>query len=324
MKNIIKSKILRLTQATVFKANYLLDNYGEVIWLLGDGRSGTTWVCDLINYGNKYREMFEPIHPEYVSDTSFILPHQYVRRNESNEQLKAILFKIFSGKFTHPRVDAVNQSFLYEGLLIKDIFANLLSYWAVTQFPKVKPVLLIRNPFSVAISKQKNRNWFWFTEPLDLLNQTSLYEDYLYPFEDLIKSISSKKDFILNQILIWSIINYIPLRQFDCESIHISFYENIYNNPNDEIMRIFEFVRGSQNVAKNDIPTEVIERPSRESGTESNLLSGNSPITSWKNEIEPKVIDEGMSILKHFELDNLYSDACVPNMEVIRHIHVSR
>ena len=310
-----------MARTAVLKANYMFGHYDEVIWLIGDGRSGTTWVADLINYDNRYREMFEPFHPQLVDDANFILPLQYMRKNNSNEKLTALAKNIFNGKFNHPRVDSGNQSFIYKGLLIKDIFANLLCYWAVSQFPNTKPVLLIRNPFSVALSKYKKKNWFWVTEPLDLLSQTALKDDYLLPFEDEIKKVSHKNNYILNQVLIWSIINYVPIRQFEPGNIHVCFYEDIYNNPNGELSKLFKFVKDNKSDISVAIPENVIKRPSRVVGSNSNLLSGSSPISSWMDELEPKIIDDGLKILQIFGFENLYNDLSMPNREVLRKVH---
>jgi hypothetical protein len=267
--------------------------------------------------------MFEPFHPKYVRDMNFIVPHQYIRKYDSNERLTTLASNIFRGKFTHERVDSDNRLLLYDGLLIKDIYANLLCYWAVSQFQEVRPVLLIRNPFSVALSKYKRRNWFWATEPLDLLSQPPLYEDYLSPFEDIIKTVSRKKNYILNQILIWSVINYVPLCQFESGSLHVCFYESIYKEPSHEISKIFQFVRRTHENTAFALPKEIIHRPSRVADTESNFISGTSPVLSWKNELTPKLIDDGLSILQHFGFDNLYDDMSMPNTEVLKDIHGS-
>ncbi len=298
-------------------------NCDDIIWLLGDGRSGTTWVSGLINFNKKYREMFEPFHPKFVRDAEFIVPHQYVRRHDTNEKLRSFASKIFSGKFAHPRVDYGSQLLRYEGLLIKDIFANLLCYWVTSQFPKVRPVLLIRNPFSVALSKYRKKDWFWVTEPLDLFNQPALYEDYLFPFEEEIRRVSHGNNYILNQVLIWSIINYVPLRQFDPGSIHICFYEDIYNNPDKEITKIIRFAGAGQAGMSITIPRDIVEHPSRVTDAASNLHSGPSPVSSWMNELEPRIIDDGLKILQHFGFEKLYNDASMPNREVLGKVHES-
>lgn len=320
MDNKIKSKIVNFSRPAILKANYLLDNYREIIWLIGDGRSGTTWVSDLINHDRRYREMFEPFHPKYVRSLSFISPHQYIKKGDFNERLSLLTSKIFSGKFTHERVDSENHSFRYKGLLIKDIFANLLSHWAVSQFPKVRPVLLIRNPFAVALSKYKKSDWYWAIEPRHLLNQKELHNDYLHPFEEIIGSVSDEKNHILNLILIWSIINYVPLCQFKPKQIHLCFYEHIYENPSLEITRILQFVRQAKEKPEFELTKDIIERPSRVIGNDSNLLSATSPISSWKNELSPKLIDKGYKILQSFGLDKLYDENSMPNTDAFKTI----
>ncbi len=320
----VKSKIKGVCKRLILKANCVLNRYREIIWLLGDGRSGTTWVCNLINYDKRYREMFEPFHPEFVDDIKFMKPHQYIRPYELDERIRRFSKKVFSGRFTHERVDAANHSLLYKGIVIKDIFANLLSYAVWLQFPKVKPVLLLRNPFAVALSKLKKSSWFWVTDPLDLLNQKDLYDDYLFRFEDLIRKVSVKGEYILNQILIWSVINYIPLRQFGIGSLHVCFYEKIFTDPQKEMKRIFSFVKGVSDIDVDEVKfTEVVNRPSRVSGKESTLLAGTSPITSWKDEIPPHIIDEGLDILQHFGFEDLYDEDSMPDEDVIRRIQLS-
>jgi hypothetical protein len=320
-KHRIKLKAVSLSRRIAYRANYLLNNYREVIWLVGDGRSGTTWVSNLINHDKQYREMFEPFHPRLVIDADFIEANQYIRKSHMDEKLMTFASNIFSGKFTHARVDRCNCSYRYNGILVKDIFANLLCYAISHNFPKVRPVLLIRNPFSVAISKYKKKEWFWVTEPLDLLAQKDLYEDYLHQFEDIIRKTSAKKNYILNQILIWSIINYIPLRQFNPGRIHICFYEKIYTEPDREISSLLRFVRNKGDDYQVNINKEIVNKPSRVSGAESNLRLGTCPISSWQSALNPRLIDDGHKLLEHFGFDVLYDDMSMPRMNVLKKIH---
>ena len=44
----------------------LSTDYRDTILLAGSGRSGTTWVSDIMNYDNEYRYIFEPFHPRKV------------------------------------------------------------------------------------------------------------------------------------------------------------------------------------------------------------------------------------------------------------------
>ena len=317
IKLAIKSRLTHPIKKIVSTANYLNNNYKDVIWLIGDGRSGTTWVSDLINNKKYYRTLFEPFHPQFVK---FLQPHQYLRPGVSHNLLEKMASDVFAGRYTGLRVDRDSQSFVFKGLLIKDIFANLISFWVATQFQKVKIVLLIRNPFSVALSKFKKKGAFWTTEPMDFLKQQNLYEDYLHPFESLIVKTSLKKDYILSQVLIWSIINYVPLCQFNPDQIHTVFYEDVYEDPNYEISRINNFINPCSENKKNILSPKIVNKPSRVSGTGSNIVRGVSPITSWKKELTSMQIYEGYHILQSFGFHNLYNEDSMPNQICLKNL----
>ncbi len=310
----MKLKLRYLVNKFIFRVNYRKRNYSEVIWLIGDGRSGTTWASELINHDKSYRSMFEPFHPKVAR---FFRTNQYMRPDGAHKKLENLASRVFSGKFSHLRTDQGNWSLKYRGMIIKDIFANLFSYWASIKFPHVKIILLIRNPFAVALSKEKMKGGIWTKEPLDLLNQDSLYDDFLHPFEDLIRKTSREKDFILKQILIWSILHYVPLRQFRKGQIHIMFYENLYRQPADEIARLFRFVKPANQRPKIEIDPILINLPSRVSGSKSNIVLMNNPTTSWKDETSPQKFDAGYGILHSFGLDKLYNLNAIPDKSAL-------
>lgn len=313
----LKSKPIHLVYSPILHANRWLKKYKKTIWLIGSGRSGTTWISNLINNKKQYREMFEPFHPMYVKSMNFLDLHQYARPNEPNKRLEEVATKVFTGQLTNRRVDFNNRSVNFNGLLIKDIFANLFSYWASLKFPNIEIIFLLRNPFAVALSKYKKRSWGWLADPEILLNQKKLYEDYLYQFENLIIKTSKKDDYILNQILIWAITNYIPLQQFTLDEITIIFYEEVYNNPNQEISKLFSSNRAT---FEQNIDDGIINSPSRVAGKESTIAQNKSPIISWKNELSVTQIDSGLAILEKFGLNGLYNDSPLPDRNKLYHI----
>ena len=144
-------------------------------------------------------------------------------------------------------------------------------------------------------------------DPLTLYNQEKLRSDYLEDFTDLILDISQRNNYILNQILIWSIIHYVPLIQFNKGEIHVAFYESIYDNPQEEISKILEFTgKEAPSLSSNDI-----SKPSRVVGH--SIAQDKSPINSWQNELPKQTIDQGMEILEAFSLANLYNSNSMPN-----------
>src|SRR5579872_5089703 len=68
------------------------------IFLGGVGRSGTTWVSDVINARNDYRLMFEPFYPEKVPLCRPFRYRQYLRPTDSNTTYLTVGQTILSGK----------------------------------------------------------------------------------------------------------------------------------------------------------------------------------------------------------------------------------
>ena len=295
---------------SIMTTNYYLGNYKDVIWLIGDGRSGTTWVSDLINWEKSYREMFEPFHPRCVKEMGFLAPHQYIRPNDAKHPLLDIASDVFSGKFTNKRIDAQNSRLFYRGLLVKDIFANLFAAWVSKQFPTIKIILLIRNPFAVALSKFKKKSWYWLTNPKEFLNQELLCNDYLQPFEGVIKDVGD--DYIERQVLIWSIIHYVPFLQLDLNQIHILFYEDIIANPKEELFRLFRYIKPNGNKNAIEEMFKIYSRPSRMSRKGSNIVIRNPLTGNWKKELSVKQIHKGLKILNCFGLDKIYGEDSMP------------
>ena len=53
----------------MFSSNIYLDfckDQKNVVFISGVGRSGTTWLTELINYNHRYRILFEPFHNKKV------------------------------------------------------------------------------------------------------------------------------------------------------------------------------------------------------------------------------------------------------------------
>ena len=59
-------------------------DFSKTIWLVGDGRSGTTWIANLLNADNSYREMFEPFHPQKVPQAKQFEENMYIAPKTKN------------------------------------------------------------------------------------------------------------------------------------------------------------------------------------------------------------------------------------------------
>lgn len=294
----------------VFALNQVLGRFAEAVWLVGDGRSGTTWLSEALQAAVGFRTVFEPFHPQYIPVMRRYPLFPYVRPRAEEPHLAAFAHDVFSGRFATSRVDAGNKRLLYNGLLVKDIFAHLFLAWADVQFPDVKKVLLLRHPFAVALSKRRlhKKNWVWMTEPSELLNRTELVDDCLEPFEDVIRG---AQGFFEKQIVLWAVVHYVPFRQLTPEKIHLAFYEELCADPVDATNNVLDAIGRQQIPAKRE--QALRDRLRKPSSTSGSSHRKRDLVGWWRNELEPHQIDRGVAILDQFGLANVYNDATLPD-----------
>jgi hypothetical protein len=154
--------------------------------IAGSGRSGTTWVLDVLAEANNLRPVFEPLNP-YAVNEARAFSNRYLTENAYEPELKCFLEKVFTGKLNYlwPKTRIVPAKMrpsisqmmswdynytlllLYKKSLIryfsyarkksfrpitKFIRANLMLDWLAANFnPKI--IFLVRHPGAVVASK---------------------------------------------------------------------------------------------------------------------------------------------------------------------------
>jgi hypothetical protein len=217
--------------------------------------------------------------------------------------------QVFSARYCTEFTDRGNDPGVYEGLVIKDIFANLLASWARNKFAHVKLVLLIRNPFSVAISKAKTNHWDWPDDPATFLDQAQLVEDYAGYFRDLQRAADA--DFIGRQVLIWSLLNAVPVSQAGSGSLYVLFYEDVLASPNTEVAKMMSHLFGKEIEERPALDESVLSRPSRGSGASGSAASHEEALARWIKS-NPSSYEHGLKVIEKFGLDFLYGDSLKP------------
>lgn len=276
----------------------------QVVWVIGDGRSGTSWVADLLARTCNYRQLYEPFHPGKVRMFEGYRLNHYQRRGTRNDDLEARLGDVFAGRVASRRVNQDTNRFRYDGLLVKDVFATLIAAWTIEKFPQVKPVLQVRNPFPVALSKAKRPNWLWTSGPRELLRQHWLLKDHLEPHADFLKHVEAQGDPFLNHVAVWAILHYCLFRDVDARSLHVVKFRRILRDPTTEMRQLLDYL-GEQDADAN-VPPEILRRAARYSDAASvQQVKGNRD-QSWADELTAIQIRRGKDVLEHFGLARLF------------------
>ena len=310
----LRIRLVRLYYDLNFHLNLHLDSKGtkpkEIIWVVGDGRSGTTWVSNLINSRKQYRYMFEPFHPTLVPWMNEFMKFQYLRPDNTSKYFLDRGRVVFSGHLQHPRVNSHNKHKSRSGLLIKDIHAHLFINWVDAYFPHVKKVMILRHPCAVALSKMRLKRWNWPQDPEIFFSQPELCRDYLSGFEHLAERVESLFE---RYILTWSVLHYVPLQQLNKRQIHLVFYEELCTNPEHELSRLFSYLGEPTDFGPE--LEELLKTPSRTSRGQSAIITGADLINGWRKELTQEQVKRAIDILAVFGLDRIYNDALSPNIE---------
>jgi hypothetical protein len=265
------------------------------VFLAGSGRSGTTWVSEILNHSNDYRLVFEPFHPGQIG---VFRRKQYLRPDDRREEYLGAAKRVLTGGIRSSWTDRFNRKFVVRRRLIKEIRANLLLGWMHENFPGMPIVLLLRHPCAVVVSRLALG---WRDNLSDATEQVELVEDFLGPMEDEIRAARSAFE---RHVFSWCIENYVPLRQFGPGEVHLAFYENFVVHPGDEIRRLFTFL-GEDFDGR---AYRALRRPSPLS------RRGETPsVDAWRLSVSDSQLERAVEILGLFGLDRVYDEGAMPD-----------
>lgn len=283
-----------------------LGNYENTVFLAGTGRSGTTWIQNVINHEATYRIMFEPFHSKKIELLKAWNFRQYLRSNDRNPVFLKPASVILRGQIKDPWIDQLNNKILVNKRLIKDIRTNLILYWIKHNFPQIPIIFLLRHPCAIAASKLKLG---WEAHLEEFLSQDELIDDFLSPYKS---EIAKVKDPFEKFIFSWCVENYVPLKQFRPGEMLVVFYEDFYLHPGRNIGAINNFLPITLKFDTKSFSPEVLNNPSSTSRKDSAVYSQANPIDHWRKDINDQQIKRAVEILDMFGLHQIYDDGNLP------------
>jgi hypothetical protein len=264
------------------------------------GRSGSTWLSQIINHRKNFREIFEPFLPVRVVEAEKFEYCQYISVNQNQDFLEVAAHRILTGRFKNAWADKRNTTLFSKRQLIKDIRTNLMLGWLKARFPRLTIILLIRHPYSVISSWEKLG---WGIEPdgerrdLDIiLGQEQLITDY--PLVGQAAQYFDISDNITSLALLWSILNYVPLSQNRDGQFNVVRYEDLLPEWSISTKTLFENLNLTLNYNK---LSSAINRPSKTSYDKKNF-------NSFEDHLKPAEKEKVKKVVEFFNLDKIYSD----------------
>lgn len=300
--NLPRRSLRRARELTLGRFYIDLGDYRRTVILAGTGRSGTTWVANVLNHANAYRLMFEPFYPREVPQLSGFRERQYLRPGDSDPRYVEPVRRLLSGRVRSRWIDRPNRRLVVTQRLIKDIRAHFLLGWIRRHFPEIPIILLLRHPCAVAHSKSRLS---WDSAVDGFLDQPELKEDF---FEGLAEETLRVGSAFERYVLMWCLENYVPLKQFPADEIHILFYEHLCTRPEREIDRLFGFL----GTAWTERVFRALRRPSPVTRRESAVVTGGDPLTEWTRGVGAAQVSRALEILTAFGMDAIYGEGPEP------------
>lgn len=286
------------------------DHHAAVL-LAGSGRSGTTWVPQLINYRNEFRYVTEPFNPGNCREVQHWKLRQYIRPDDQSTAFVEPAARIFSGKVRSGWTEALNRKLIARRRLVKDVLITLSLKWVRNRFAGMPIVFLLRHPCAVAASR---RHLEWPTNLEDqFYSQPALMQDHLEPLRDRLAGLRTTFE---RHIAFWCVENFVPLRQLEEGDVHLLFYERLCADPPGELSKLFAFL------ALPPDPSAALKKFGRPSfqarkyvgGGASAVLTGTSLTDAWREYVTADELARACEILSWFGLDRIYGSESFPNV----------
>lgn len=172
---------------------------GGAVWMLSDGRSGSTWLAQVLDFHSRLHVEHEPIHAAFNPSLAGqpLLP---APDGAALDTIYAPLFEqIRAGTYRSQRIETAREQ--AEGLLIRDIHGLLIAPQLMARCRWLRPVVIARHPAEVAQSKLALSHWQWFTDLPALLASDEL-ADHLGP---LVRHVERADSLYERHVLVWAI-----------------------------------------------------------------------------------------------------------------------
>ncbi len=292
--------------------------------IAGSGRSGTTWVLDVLASANDLRPIFEPLHPA-VSEIGARYAYRLLLPEEQHPELRDFLCEVSTGwrykmwtryrgrpDLLFPPLRQLTKladtkrvyhrwrKFLRDapelaragrpnGALIKCIRANLMLGW-LSRWCNSTTVLLVRHPGAVVESQYRSGVW----DPEIALNR--------YRSESRLHGLTGNRyrsllDRPLSQLealaLNWVIENQWPMERAVADGVVVVYYEDLHSRPD------LEWPRLCRALGLRNLPDAMtLERPSQQSAADRSTAPVDGAVEPrWMRALTPDQIGRVQAVL---------------------------
>ena len=264
-------------------------------WLLASsGRSGSTWLGDMLAATPGTQQIFEPLDPRNSEVyrrlmawppglTPSAFKRKYLRPDANAPEWAAFWEDVLRGRVRTYLTDYTRTSFFPNRFLVKVIRANMMLGFVAQQFgPRL--IFLMRHPAAVVNSMFYRVKATWPADVRDLLSQEALVEDVLRPW---VREIEQVRDGFEALAVWWAVENRVALDQLAGRGHYLIFYEWLSLRPQEEMARLLRWL----GVHEDAVPASLLYQYSRMTSVrqrQSQEKDVMRRLTAWRRELTPE------------------------------------
>ncbi|GAB4403125.1 MAG: hypothetical protein OHK003_30860 [Anaerolineales bacterium] len=289
------------------------------ILLFGSGRSGTTWITDVLCALPGVQQIFEPLFPPWNERVRQITGWDkrdpyirgiYLRPEEEYPEWEDLWHRILTGKFRNYWTDYKRTSWFPNRFLIKEVRANLMLGWLYRKFqPSI--LYIMRHPCAVVYSRLAAPQP-WHADVQDALRQEKLVEDYLKPWA---AEIERETDRLGAHAVWWTVENLVALRQLQGIPHALLFYEDLILHPHEVLENLLPWL-GVERIPKKVF--DLLPQPSRMSNHTLAYRDAQDRLSRWQTSLS---VEEQMRILVWAERLGVNAYDTQPHPRIISSIY---
>jgi len=270
------------------------------IVVFGAGRSGTTWLAQIIaSAGLEF--VFEPLNPGEVPEARVMKPLPLYCRKQDAFEWEALFTRMMNGEVRNSWTIRLNPG--AERKVIKFIRANLLIEWILHNFD-VHPVFITRNPLAV-VASIKEQGWElkagWVQ---NVLTSPRLNEPFFSTIPEVAEWVSRDLTDAEVKALYWCIHNHVPRSKGLFRKLHFIRYEELCQDPE----KVFGQLAPKIGIPMTSSTRSAFSRPSIMRGKRHDE-KGYDPRRAWRDILTPEDVEAVKRIVGAFGLEEFVEEA---------------
>lgn len=279
----------------------------DAVVIAGSGRSGTTWVEEIVNAGHWARVMFEPLRVSEVPQTRPLGAYRYVRPGDS--RYVGIVDRLLSGHPRHNRwVNHQNYTRIARRRIVKEIRAHCMLAWMQSAFPSTAMVFTVRHPVTV-VASQERMGWRGHLE--QFTSQPDLVADHLAPLMPTLEGLETPAQKLAGH---WCVENLVAFRTLGATRATLVTYEALAADPAAWSQRILSAVGRADEIATLG---DVGRRPSKMAHPDSVVRHGGDAVADAFTRVPQSTRRQVLEVVQACGLGHLYGDDARPDLEAV-------